>query len=88
MNTHKTALSLGSFAAFMHLIWSILVAFGWAGPLLTFIHKVHFISEPPMTILPFSFSGAIALIFITFIVGYTIGIIFATIWNKTHEKRI
>ena len=87
LNTYKTALALGSFSAFMHLIWSIFVALGWGGPTLSFINKIHFISDVA-TVMPFSLGGAVTLIFTAFIIAYTVGMIFARIWNKVHEKRV
>ncbi len=85
INRNKTALALGSFVAFMHLVWSLLVLLGWAGPLLNFIYTMHSISVP-VTVLPFNLGRSIGLILITFVVGYVVGLIFSTIWNKVHKS--
>ncbi len=85
MNKHTFALSVGLFASFMHLVWSIFVFAGWAGPILSFAQMMHFI-DAPFTILPFSLIHAFSLIILAFIIPYAIGYVFATIWNKVHYK--
>jgi hypothetical protein len=84
INRSLVALSLGSFAGFTHLIWSILLAIGWAKPLLDFILNVHHISLN-YSLLTFSLGRAVLLIVVTFAVGYVFGFVFATIWNM-HTK--
>jgi len=84
MNGHKLGLTLGTFSALIHALWSILVAIGWAQPLSDFIHWLHFLGNT-MTILPFNFGQAILLIVIAFIAGYALGGVFALLWNKFHK---
>jgi len=84
MNSHKVGLVLGSFVAFIHLIWSILVGFGWAQGLLNFIYNLHSLSNP-LTVLPFDFGRSVGLIIVTFIVGYVVGNIFSWFWRKLHR---
>jgi hypothetical protein len=84
MDTKKFALALGSFVGVMHLMWAILVAIGFAGPLLNFIYEMHFL-QIPFSIAPFSFGRALSLIVVSFAVAYAVGIIFGTIWNKVHK---
>ncbi len=81
INGKRLGLTLGTFAAFLHLVWVLLVAFNWAQAFSDFVHMMHFIDHP-MTILPFSFGRAILLIIIAFIVGNVIGNLFAFFWNK------
>ena len=81
INKNKAGLALGFFVSFMHLVWSILVALGIAQALLNFILKIHMISMP-MTVGPFSLTKAIALIIVTFVVGYIFGWLVAFFWNK------
>lgn len=76
---------LGSFSAFVHAVWIILVALGWAGPLLSFILRVHFI-DTTFSIADFSFGNAIMLIVITAVIGYAVGIIIGTFWNLTCKE--
>ena len=59
----------------------MLVALGIAQALLNFILKIHMISMP-MTVGPFSLTKAIALIIVTFVVGYIFGWLVAFFWNK------
>ncbi|MEK7610023.1 MAG: hypothetical protein AAB470_02800 [Patescibacteria group bacterium] len=80
LNRRRVALALGSFVGFMHLIWSILLALGWAKPLTDFILSIHHISIN-YSIIDFSLGKAVVLIIVTFAVGYVAGWIFATGWN-------
>ena len=80
LDTKRVALALGSFAALVHIVWSILLALGWAKPLTDFILRLHHI-ELSYTIADFSFLTALSLVIVTFIVGYIAGFVFATGWN-------
>ncbi len=84
MNSHKIGLVVGSFAGFMHLVWSLLVAFGLAQGLLDFIYRLHSLANP-FTVMPFDLGRSVALVAVTFIVGYIVGNIFAFFWNKLHK---
>jgi hypothetical protein len=84
LNGKKLGLTLGSFAAFIHLVWSVLVGLGWAQPFMDFARKMHSMSNPT-TILPFDLGRSILLIVIAFIMGNIMGNIFAYFWNKFHK---
>ncbi len=84
LNGKKLGLALGSFAAFIHLVWVILVALNWAQPWINFVYKMHSINNPFM-ILPFDLTRSVLLIFIAFIMGNIIGNIFALFWNRFHK---
>lgn len=84
MNQHKTGLVLGSFAAFWHLVWVVLVAFGWAQPLMDFIYRMHSLTNPNM-VAPFDLMRSVWLIIIAFCVGYVAGNVFAFFWNKIQK---
>ena len=84
INRQKFAMTLGVFAAVMHLIWVVLVALNLAQPLSGFIHKMHFIDKQHM-FTEFSLGRSIGLLVLAFIVAYIVGSIFATIWNKIHK---
>lgn len=84
MNSHKVGLVLGSFLAFVHLIWSLLVALGWAQGILDFIYNLHSLSNP-FTVQPFDSGRSLGLIVMTFIIGYVAGNIFAIFWKKLHR---
>lgn len=84
MNSHKVALTLGFMFGGMHLLWSVLVILGLGQPLIDFIlwaHMVHF----PYIVGPFDASAAFVLVVVTAIIGYVVGYMFATVWNKFHR---
>lgn len=81
LSVKKTALTLGSFAALLHLVWSLLVALGLAQGLLNWRLGMHFINLP-LTIAQFDAMNAVLLVILAFVGGAVIGTVFATIWNK------
>jgi hypothetical protein len=81
INGKRLGLTLGSFAAFLHLVWVVLVALKWAQPLSDFVHRMHFMNNT-MTLMPFELGRGILLIVIAFIMGNIIGNLFAYFWNK------
>ncbi len=84
MNQNKTGLVFGSFAAFVHLVWSILIAFGWAQGWMDFVYNLHSLNNP-FTVMPFDLMRSLGLIVLTFFVGYIVGNVFAIIWKKFHK---
>ncbi len=78
---HKVGLVFGSFLGFFHLVWSLLVALGWAQVSLDFIFKLHMI-EPVFKVSAFSFTTAIMLVVVTAVIGYIFGSVAAVLWNK------
>ena len=84
MNKHKTGLVLGSLVSSIHLVWSILIALGWAQGLLDFIYNMHSLNNP-FTVMSFSLMRSLGLVVITFVVGYVLGNVFAMFWNKFHQ---
>lgn len=85
LDPKKVGLTVGTFAALVHLVWSVIVAIGWGQALLTFVVTLHMII-PAATVGPFGFGMAAALVILAGIVGYAAGFVFATIWNKVHTK--
>jgi hypothetical protein len=83
ISKNKLGLVVGAFFGLWHLIWSTLVALGFAQQLINFVFRIHFI-QPPYTLTPFKLSTAIALVVITSILGYVIGWVLGTIWNWLH----
>jgi hypothetical protein len=79
----RTALILAILLGGWHLAWSVLVAAGWAQPLIDFICWIHFI-QPVYAIQKFNIGIALLLVGITAAIGYVIGWIFAVLWNKLH----
>ena len=85
LNRNKSGLIFGTFAALMHVIWAVLVALGFAQPLVNFITALHF-SDAANVIQPFVLGTALMLIITAFIVGYIIGFIFAAVVNFYSKK--
>ena len=85
LNKHRSGLILGTFAALLHVIWSVLVAIGAAKYLVNFAASLHFFNIV-LTIQPFNFGISIILIALTFIFGYLLGYIFAAVVNFYNKK--
>lgn len=84
MNKNKVALVVGSFFGLLHLVWGLLIAFGWAQATFDFIYNLHSLNNP-FTVMPFDFVRTLGLIIVTFLVGYVFGYVFAVIWSKFHK---
>ncbi|MBI4065790.1 hypothetical protein HY412_01170 [Candidatus Kaiserbacteria bacterium] len=84
LNPTKTGFALGTLVGGLHLVWSILIALGWAQPLVDFSQWAHMVSMP-VVVEPFSLSAAVTVIVVAAIVGYVVGNIFARIWNHAHN---
>ena len=81
INKNKTGLTFGFLISFMHLVWSVLIALGFAQAWLDFVLGLHMLSIP-VVVASFSWGKALGLIVITFIVGYVFGWLMAFFWNK------
>ena len=79
----RTALILAILLGSWHLVWALLVAAGWAQPLIDFIFWIHFV-KPVYVIQKFNIGIALLLVGVTAAIGYVIGWIFAVLWNKLH----
>ncbi len=84
INPTKTALTVGAFIAGWHIVWSLLVAVGWAQPLINFVLWMHMMSMP-WVVKPFDLTASVTLVVITWVFGYIIGYAFAKIWNRMHR---
>jgi hypothetical protein len=84
MNVFKVGLVLGIVLGGWHLCWSLLVALGWAQPVIDFVFWMHFI-KPIYVIEPFEIVRAAILILITACIGFVIGSVFAWVWNAPHK---
>lgn len=76
----KTGLVFGVFVGGFHALWAVLVAVGWAQPLLDFIFRLHFI-DPPYHINAFSLPTAALLVGVTAGLGMLGGAGLAIAWN-------
>jgi hypothetical protein len=84
LNPHKAGLALGGLIGLFHLAWSILVAAGMAQPLINWAFQLHMI-VPPFTVASFSMMNAVVLVVITSIIGYVMGWVFASLWNRVNK---
>lgn len=83
LNPTKTGLALGGLVGGLHLVWSVLVALGWAQALVNFSLWAHMVSTP-FAVKTFDLSTAVTLVAAAAIVGYVVGHVFAFIWNRVH----
>lgn len=86
LNAHKCGLVLGAFVALIHAVWSLLVAVGGAQAYVDFVFRLHMM-RPFMVVLPFSIVTAIELVIVAGIVGYVIGFVLCSIWNKVIKMK-
>ncbi len=84
LNVKRTALTVGSFAGLLHLMWFILVATGLAQGLVNWRLNMHFVSLQ-LTVLPFDVATATALVVLAFVGGSIVGAVLATLWNNFPE---
>ena len=84
INPLKAGLTFGALLGACHFFWSLMVALGWAQPLLDFVFWMHFF-QPVFVIRPFSLTAAAALIVFTSISGFVIAFLFAVLWNRLHR---
>jgi hypothetical protein len=84
IHVHRVALIVAILLGGWHLLWSALVAVGWAQPLIDFIFWIHFL-RPVYVVEKFNFGIALLLIGFTGTIGYGIGWAFAVLWNKLHK---
>lgn len=75
MNLFRTSLIGGLCLASLHFCWALLVALGWAQPLMNFIFKLHMLN-PPFQVQPFNLPLAFGLVSVTFFIGCFYGLIF------------
>ena len=84
LNVKHTSLTVGSFAALLHLVWSLFVALGLAQGLINWRLGMHFVNLQ-LAILPFDAVNAVMLVVLAFIGGSIVGAVLATIWNNVPE---
>ena len=80
----KTGLAVGKLLGGLHVIWSILVAIGWAQWLVNFSQWAHMVSVP-VIVKPFDLSAAVTVVIVAALIGCVIGYAFAKIWNWLHR---
>ena len=68
----------------MHVLWSTLVLLGWAQPLINFSMWAHMI-ERGVIVKPFEATAALTVIVVASGIGYCVGYMLSTVWNKVHK---
>jgi hypothetical protein len=84
INVGKASVALGIVLGGWHLLWSLLVAGGWAQTIVDFVLWMHFI-KPIYVIEPFEFMRAVILVLVTGAAGLAVGATFAVAWNALHK---
>jgi hypothetical protein len=84
ISPNKVGLALGALIGGWHVLWALLVAFGWAQWVLNFVLWIHFL-KLPYTVGPFSAGIAGVLVLVTASVGYVFGYVFGVLWNWIHR---
>ncbi len=85
LNPNKAGLALATLIGGWHLLWSLVVAAGWAQALINFILWMHFI-KPIYVIDAFNLFTAALLVVVTAVVGYLFGYCFSIVWNWMHRS--
>ncbi len=85
MSVFNAGIVVGTLFGGWHLCWSILVALGWAQPVIDFVFWIHFI-KPIYVIEPFEISRMVILLIVTSGIGLVIGSSFALVWNVLHKS--
>jgi hypothetical protein len=84
LDAHRTGLVFAALMFSFHLCWLVLVAVGWAQPLMDFIFWMHHI-QPVYVVRPFNPTMAALLLGFTTLVGYVSGNLGASLWNVLRE---
>ncbi len=84
ISVNRAGWVVGALFASWHFMWALLVAIGWAQPVIDFLFWIHFI-KPAYQVVKFDAGIAAALMVFTAGVGYAIGCMFALLWNRLHR---
>ena len=81
MNFARTTIVGGLCLSSLHVFWVLLVAVGWAQPLLDLVFKLHMLNSP-FQVQPFDAGLAAGLIALTFLIGSLYGAVFYLVKTK------
>lgn len=84
INTHKLGLAVAILVGGGHLLWSLLVAGGWAQALINFKLRMHFL-EMPINVAGFDLGTAILLVLVATAFGYAFGRIIGAVCNWVNK---
>lgn len=82
-NAHKVGLLFGTLLGGIHLIWALMVFLGLAQMMMDFVFWAHML-HIPLVIGPFDATAAVALVVMTYVLGYALGYAGARVWKKVH----
>ncbi len=68
-----------------HAAWTGLVSAGLAQPLLDWIFRLHFLSQP-FDVQPFDLTTAATLVGVTAGLGFVLGLVVGVIWNAVYSS--
>ncbi len=83
---HQLGMSFGLVTAFMHLVWVVAIVTDVADSFLAWTMEISFV-EFPYTIIEPTWTGTIALLALTFVIGYIFGWLVALIWSWLKKKK-
>jgi hypothetical protein len=83
----RAGLAFGAVISLWHMVWSVMVLFGWAQPILDFVFWIHFLT-PVYVVGPFDAGRAGTLVALTFAFGFVLAWVFAQVWNWLVRPRL
>ena len=84
INPQKTGLVGAIMVGGVHVLWSILVALGWAQALVNFSLWAHMVHLNPV-IGPFDLTASVTLVIVAALIGYCVGYMIGEVWNRVHR---
>lgn len=83
VNPNRAGLVLATLLGGWHFLWALLVAAGWAQPVINFVFYIHFLS-PGWMVGPFQAGIALVLVLVTAALGYAGGYLLGVLWKWIH----
>lgn len=80
----KVGIAVGGTFAFVHVVWILVVLAGLGQEWISFATSMHFVSTT-MTALPFDLGTAVWVTVTASIMGFIVGYVFASIWNRVER---
>ena len=84
VNPNKAGLVFAAIIGGWHILWSLLVLFGWAQPFVDFIFWIHMLRSIYL-VKAFDPVAALSLVLVTSFFGYVTGYLGAAIWRRLHR---
>lgn len=87
LNSHKVGLTLATFMAAGHILWSLLLATGMAAPIVDWMLSLHSVNLS-YSLNAFNLTNAVVLVVVAAFKGYVIGYLFGYVWNWMMKNRL